>query len=90
MPRALSTWKYRASGGGGLATNLLGEAFRQLQAQGISLAEVHVPEENSAAQAIFAIWASTSRCLDALLQALMKHRHMVGYVLLTLWIVLAE
>jgi ribosomal protein S18 acetylase RimI-like enzyme len=38
----------------GLATNLLGEAFRQLHAQGVSLAEVHVPEENAPARAIFA------------------------------------
>jgi ribosomal protein S18 acetylase RimI-like enzyme len=38
----------------GLATNLLGEAFRQLHAQGVSLAEVHVPEENAAARAVFA------------------------------------
>jgi len=38
----------------GLATNLLGEAFRQLHTQGVSLAEVHVPEENGAARAAFA------------------------------------
>jgi ribosomal protein S18 acetylase RimI-like enzyme len=37
----------------GLATNLLGEAFRQLGAQGISLAEAHVPEENAAGVAVF-------------------------------------
>ncbi len=38
----------------GLATNLLGEAFRQLHTQGVSLVEVHVPEENEAARAVFA------------------------------------
>lgn len=38
----------------GLATNLLGEAFRQLHAQGVSLAEVHVPEENVPGRAVFA------------------------------------
>jgi ribosomal protein S18 acetylase RimI-like enzyme len=37
----------------GLATNLLGEAFRQLQTQGITLAEVHVPETNAAALGVF-------------------------------------
>jgi ribosomal protein S18 acetylase RimI-like enzyme len=37
----------------GLATNLLGETIRQLQAQGISLVEVHVPEENAAARGVF-------------------------------------
>lgn len=37
----------------GLATNLLGETIRQLQAHGISLVEVHVPEENSAARGVF-------------------------------------
>lgn len=38
----------------GLATNLLGETIRQLQAQGVSLVEVHVPEENSPARGVFA------------------------------------
>jgi GNAT superfamily N-acetyltransferase len=37
----------------GLATFLLGEAFRQLQAQGVSLAEVHVPEANVAGVSVF-------------------------------------
>jgi ribosomal protein S18 acetylase RimI-like enzyme len=37
----------------GLATNLLGEAFRRLQGEGITLAEAHVPEENAAALAAF-------------------------------------
>ncbi len=54
----------------GLATNLLGEAFRQLQGQGITLAEAHVPEENSAGLAIFhalgfsEVDASTLYCKD--------------------------
>ncbi len=54
----------------GLATNLLGEAFRQLQAQGVSLAEVHVPEENEPALAVFRslgferVDASTLYCKD--------------------------
>ncbi len=38
----------------GLATNLLGETIRQLQSQGISLVEVHVPEANAAARGVFA------------------------------------
>ncbi len=38
----------------GLATHLLGEALRQLHAQqGVSLAEVHVPEDNAPALALF-------------------------------------
>jgi ribosomal protein S18 acetylase RimI-like enzyme len=37
----------------GLATNLLGEAFRRLQGEGITLAEAHVPEDNAAALAAF-------------------------------------
>jgi ribosomal protein S18 acetylase RimI-like enzyme len=37
----------------GLATNLLGEAFRHIHAQGFTLAEVHVPEENTAGLAAF-------------------------------------
>jgi ribosomal protein S18 acetylase RimI-like enzyme len=37
----------------GLATNLLGEAFRQLHAHGVSLVEVHVPEDNVAGLAVF-------------------------------------
>lgn len=37
----------------GLATYLLGEAFRHLHAQGVALAEVHVEAENAAAQALF-------------------------------------
>lgn len=60
----IGTWGVRAVGvvdlkvasqrrRGGLATNLLGEAFRQLHAQGITLAEVHVPEENEPALAVF-------------------------------------
>lgn len=54
----------------GLATHLLGEAFRQLQAQGISLAEVHVPQENAAALSVFRrlgfadVDASTLYCKD--------------------------
>jgi GNAT superfamily N-acetyltransferase len=54
----------------GLATNLLGEAFRQLQGQGITLAEAHVPEENSGGLAIFRalgfneVDASTLYCKD--------------------------
>ena len=54
----------------GLATNLLGEAFRQLHAQGVSLAEVHVPEENEPGRAVFAylgfeqVDASTLYCKD--------------------------
>jgi ribosomal protein S18 acetylase RimI-like enzyme len=38
----------------GLARFLLGEAFRHLHAQGVSLAEVHVPLENAAGLAVFA------------------------------------
>jgi ribosomal protein S18 acetylase RimI-like enzyme len=37
----------------GLATNLLGEVFRQLQSQRISLAEAHVPEANAPGLAAF-------------------------------------
>lgn len=37
----------------GLATNLLGEVFRHVHAQGFTLAEVHVPEENTAGLAVF-------------------------------------
>jgi GNAT superfamily N-acetyltransferase len=37
----------------GLATNLLGEVFRHVHAQGFTLAEAHVPEENSAGLAAF-------------------------------------
>jgi ribosomal protein S18 acetylase RimI-like enzyme len=37
----------------GLAQFLLGEAFRQLHAQGTALAEVHVQEQNAAAAALF-------------------------------------
>ncbi|REK15745.1 MAG: GNAT family N-acetyltransferase [Planctomycetota bacterium] len=37
----------------GLATNLLGEAFRQLQSHGVTLAEVHVPQANEPALAVF-------------------------------------
>jgi ribosomal protein S18 acetylase RimI-like enzyme len=37
----------------GLATYLLGEALRHLHAQGVALAEVHVAQENTAAQALF-------------------------------------
>ena len=37
----------------GLAKNLLGEAFRQLLTQGVTLAEVHVPEENAATLSLF-------------------------------------
>jgi ribosomal protein S18 acetylase RimI-like enzyme len=54
----------------GLATNLLGEAFRQLHGQGITLAEAHVPEENLAGLAIFGalgfsqVDASTLYCKD--------------------------
>ena len=50
----------------GLATYLLGEAFRQLHAQGVALVEVHVAEENAAGPgAVRASWASirsTARC----------------------------
>jgi ribosomal protein S18 acetylase RimI-like enzyme len=60
----LGTWGVRAVGivdlevtsdrrRRGLATNLLGEAFRQMHGQGITLAEAHVPEENSGGLAIF-------------------------------------
>jgi ribosomal protein S18 acetylase RimI-like enzyme len=54
----------------GLATNLLGEAFRQLQTQGITLAETHVPEENAPGVAVFRrlgftqVDASTLYCKD--------------------------
>lgn len=54
----------------GLATNLLGEAFRRLLDQGITLAEVHLPEENTAAAAVFKrlgftqVDASTFYCKD--------------------------
>jgi GNAT superfamily N-acetyltransferase len=37
----------------GLATYLLGEAFRHLHAQGVSLAEVHVWEDNGAALSLY-------------------------------------
>ncbi len=37
----------------GVATYLLGESFRQLHAQGIALAEVHVAEDNLPAQTLF-------------------------------------
>jgi len=37
----------------GLAKYLLGEALRQMHSQGVALAEVHVAEENAAAQALF-------------------------------------
>jgi ribosomal protein S18 acetylase RimI-like enzyme len=37
----------------GLATYLLGEAFRHLHAQGVALAEVHVADDNSAALALY-------------------------------------
>lgn len=37
----------------GLATHLLGEAFRQLHGQGVSLAETHVHEQNAAGLAVF-------------------------------------
>ncbi len=37
----------------GLAKFLLGEAFRHVHAQGVALAEAHVPVENAPAQAIF-------------------------------------
>jgi ribosomal protein S18 acetylase RimI-like enzyme len=37
----------------GLATFLLGESLRNLHAQGVALAEVHVAEENAAALAVF-------------------------------------
>lgn len=60
----LGTWGVRAVGivdlevssqrrRRGLATNLLGAAFRQLHAQGVSLAEAHVPAENAPGLAIF-------------------------------------
>ncbi len=60
----VETWGVRAAGvvdlvvpdeqrRRGLATNLLGETFRQLQSQGVSLVEVHVPESNTAAQGVF-------------------------------------
>lgn len=54
----------------GLATNLLGEAFRQIHGQGITLAEVHVPEKNTGALAVFRrlgfaeVDASTLYCKD--------------------------
>ena len=54
----------------GLATNLRGEAFRQMHGQGITLAEAHVPEENSGGLAIFRalgfsqVDASTLYCKD--------------------------
>jgi GNAT superfamily N-acetyltransferase len=37
----------------GLATYLMGEALRHLHTQGVALAEVHVAQENTAAQALF-------------------------------------
>ena len=37
----------------GLARFLLGEAFRHLHSQGVAMAEVHVPQENGPALAIF-------------------------------------
>src|SRR5262249_35289649 len=37
----------------GLARYLLGEALRQLQSQGVSLAETHVPVDNGPALALF-------------------------------------
>ncbi len=37
----------------GLATYLLGEALRQLHAQGVSMVEVHVEETNAAARVLF-------------------------------------
>jgi GNAT superfamily N-acetyltransferase len=37
----------------GLATNLLGEALRHALSQGITLAEAHVPEQNTAGRAVF-------------------------------------
>jgi ribosomal protein S18 acetylase RimI-like enzyme len=54
----------------GLATNLLGEVFRHVHAQGFSLAEAHVPEENTAGLAAFRhlgfnqVDASTLYCKD--------------------------
>jgi ribosomal protein S18 acetylase RimI-like enzyme len=65
METMLGAWGVRAAGLAdlevpaerqrqGLARFLLGEAFRHLHAQGIALAEVHVPLENSAALAVFA------------------------------------
>ncbi|MGD9722674.1 MAG: GNAT family N-acetyltransferase [Pirellulales bacterium] len=64
METMLGAWGVRAAGIAdlevpaerqrqGLARFLLGEAFRHLHTQGASIAEVHVPEENTPARAVF-------------------------------------
>ncbi len=64
METMVGTWGVRAVGIAdlevsaehqrqGLARFLLGEAFRYLHSQGFSAAEVHVPQENEPALAVF-------------------------------------
>jgi ribosomal protein S18 acetylase RimI-like enzyme len=64
METMIGAWGVRAAGVAdlevsadrqrqGLARHLLGEAFRHLHTHGVAMAEVHVPQENSPALAIF-------------------------------------
>ena len=74
----------------GVATYLLGESFRQLHAQGIALAEVHVAEDNLPAHLFRRLGFERGRPLGSLPQGLTQACDVVDQPLLVSGIPLVQ